>query len=189
MPASIVWRTSSCVNVNGLSGSLELAEIIPICCAFSTMVNSSPTLISQTAVRSLTLKLRPITAAVVSASFSFSSIHLWDQWYFRSAEANWTIGWRRHYQTMLPLSAGLGRTIISSNPAIPPMSAFVTAQWMVYRQFAPVAPQTTINFALPSLFRNSDRFGIDRIRSVRGEPGLIGISVACHAELGRLVLS
>ena len=26
------------------------------------------------------------------------------------------------------------------------MSLFVTGQWMAYRQYAPIAPQTTINF-------------------------------------------
>jgi hypothetical protein len=80
------------------------------------------------------------------------ALHLWDQWYFRSSEANWTMGWRRHYPTMLPLSAGFGRTIVSSNPAIPPMSAFITGEWMAYRQFAPVAEQTTINFGITVAF-------------------------------------
>ncbi|HKN02021.1 MAG TPA: hypothetical protein VJX23_16005 [Candidatus Binataceae bacterium] len=78
------------------------------------------------------------------------ALHLWDKWYLRSAEANWTMGWRRHYPTMLPLSIGLGRTIV--RPGLPPMSIFVTGQWMAYRQFAPIAPQTTINFGLTVAF-------------------------------------
>jgi tetratricopeptide (TPR) repeat protein len=45
---------------------------------------------------------------------------------------------------------GLGRTLV--RPGLPPMSLFVTGQWMVYRQFAPVAPQTTINFGLTVAF-------------------------------------
>lgn len=32
------------------------------------------------------------------------ALHLWEKWYLRSAEADWTIGWRRHYPTMMPLS-------------------------------------------------------------------------------------
>ncbi len=86
-----------------------------------------------------TLQIQPVLA-----------LHLWDKWYLRSAEANWMIGWRRHYPTTLPLSLGLGRTIV--RPGLPPMSIFVTGQWMAYRQFAPIAPQTTINFGLTVAF-------------------------------------
>ena len=78
------------------------------------------------------------------------ALHLWEKWYLRSAEADWTIGWRRHYPTMMPLSLGIGRTLV--RPGLPPMSLFVTGQWMVYRQFAPIAPQTTINFGLTMAF-------------------------------------
>ena len=86
-----------------------------------------------------TFQLQPVIA-----------LHLWKEWYFRSAEANWTMGWHRHSPTMLPLSAGIGRTLV--RPGLPPMSLFVTGQWMVYRQFAPVAPQTTINFGMTIAF-------------------------------------
>jgi hypothetical protein len=74
------------------------------------------------------------------------AVHLWKKWYFRSAEANWTIGWRHHSPTVLPLSAGLGRTFVRRG--LPPMSFFVTGQWTIYRQFAPITPQTTINFGM-----------------------------------------
>jgi hypothetical protein len=86
-----------------------------------------------------TLVLQPVLA-----------LHLWNKWYLRSAEANWTVGWRRGSPTMLPLSLGLGRTLV--RPGLPPMSLFVTGQWMVYRQYAPVAPQTAINFGLTVAF-------------------------------------
>jgi len=86
-----------------------------------------------------TLQFQPVLA-----------LHLWDKWYLRSAEANWTMGWHRHSPTMLPLSVGLGRTIV--RPGLPPMSIFVTGQWMAYRQYAPIAPQTTINFGLTVAF-------------------------------------
>jgi hypothetical protein len=78
------------------------------------------------------------------------ALHLWDKWYLRSAESDWTIGWRRHYPTMLPLSLGLGRTLV--RPGLPPMSLFITGEWMAYRQFAPIAPQTTINFGITVAF-------------------------------------
>ncbi len=78
------------------------------------------------------------------------ALHLWGKWYLRSAEANWLIGWHRRSPTVLPLSMGIGRTIVRRG--LPPMSLFVTGQWMLYRQFAPVAPQTTINFGLTMAF-------------------------------------
>ncbi len=78
------------------------------------------------------------------------AIHLWDKWYLRSAEANWSIGWRRHSSTTLPLSLGIGRTFVRAG--MPPMSFFVTGQWMMYRQYAPIAPQTSVNFGLTMAF-------------------------------------
>jgi hypothetical protein len=86
-----------------------------------------------------TLEIQPVFA-----------LHLWEKWYLRSAEANWTMGWHRHSPTLLPLSLGLGRTFV--RPGLPPMSFFVTGQWMLYRQFAPIAPQTTINFGMTMAF-------------------------------------
>jgi len=78
------------------------------------------------------------------------ALHLWDKWYLRSAEAEWSMGWHRHSPTTLPLSLGVGRTLVHTG--LPPMSLFVTGQWMAYRQFAPIAPQTTINFGLSVAF-------------------------------------
>ena len=78
------------------------------------------------------------------------ALHLWRKWYLRSAEGDCSVGWRRHYPTTLPLSLGIGRTLV--RPGLPPMSAFVTGEWMAYRQFAPVVPQTTINFGLTVAF-------------------------------------
>jgi hypothetical protein len=78
------------------------------------------------------------------------ALRLWDKWYLRSAEANWSMGWHRHSATMLPLSAGIARALV--RPGLPPMSFFVTGQLMEYRQFAPLAPQTTINFGMRMTF-------------------------------------
>ena len=72
--------------------------------------------------------------------------HLFGKWYLRSAEANWNMGWRRHSPTTMPLSLGIGRTFVREG--LPPMSFFVTGQWMLYRQYAPVTQQTTINFGM-----------------------------------------
>jgi hypothetical protein len=82
-----------------------------------------------------TLQFQPVMA-----------LHLYGKWYLRSAEANWNIGWHRHSPTALPLSLGIGRTLI--RVGLPPASVFVTGQWTTYRQFAPVTPQTTVNFGI-----------------------------------------
>jgi hypothetical protein len=82
-----------------------------------------------------TLEFQPVAA-----------LHLWEGWYLRSAEATWTYGWRRHSSTVLPLSLGVGDVIV--RPGLPPLNFFVTGQWTVYRQFAPIAPQTGVNFGL-----------------------------------------
>jgi len=60
------------------------------------------------------------------------------------------IGWRSHSPTTLPLSIGLGRTLV--RPGLPPMSLFITGQWMIYRQDVPIAPQTTMNFDMTLAF-------------------------------------
>ncbi len=86
-----------------------------------------------------TLQFQPVLA-----------LHLWGKWYLRSAEANWTMDWHHHSPTAMPLSLGIGQPLV--RPGLPPMSFFVTGQWMAYRQFAPVAPQTTVNFGFTAAF-------------------------------------
>jgi hypothetical protein len=78
------------------------------------------------------------------------ALHLWHEWYLRSAESTWSMGWHRRSPTTLPLSIGIGRTLVSLG--LPHWSLFVTGQWMAYRQFAPLAPQTTINFGITIAF-------------------------------------
>ena len=86
-----------------------------------------------------TLEFQPILA-----------VHLWQGWYLRSAEATWACGWRHRSPTILPLSLGLGDVIV--RPGLPPLNFYVTGQWTVYRQFAPIAPQTGVNFGLTVAF-------------------------------------
>ncbi len=82
-----------------------------------------------------TLELQPALA-----------LHVWKGWYLRSAEATWAFGWRHHSATVLPLSLGVGDVIV--RPGLPPLNFYVTGQWTVYRKFAPIAPQTGVNFGL-----------------------------------------
>jgi hypothetical protein len=86
-----------------------------------------------------TLQIQPVLA-----------IHLYGPWYLRSAEANWMIGWRHNNPTTLPLSLGIGRTLIRRG--LPPVSFFITGQWTACRQFAPLTPQNTINFGMTNAF-------------------------------------
>jgi hypothetical protein len=74
------------------------------------------------------------------------ALHVWKGWYLRSAEATWAFGWRHHSATVLPLSLGVGDVIV--RPGLPPLNFYVTGQWTVYRKFAPIAPQTGVNFGL-----------------------------------------
>ena len=74
------------------------------------------------------------------------AVHLWQGWYLRSAEATWVCNLHRHSATVMPLSLGLGDVIV--RPGLPPLNFYVTGQWTVYRQFAPIATQTGVNFGM-----------------------------------------
>lgn len=81
-------------------------------------------------------------------------LHLWRGWYVRSADASWSVGWRRHSSTTMPLSVGVGRVMVRHG--LPPVNFYVAGQWMAYRQFAPIAPQTTVNFGITVAFPGFD---------------------------------
>lgn len=76
--------------------------------------------------------------------------HIGWGFYLKSADATWAIDWRRHGSTTLPLSVGIGYVRVRGD--LPPINLFVTGEWMAYRQFAPVAPQTTIRFGMTIAF-------------------------------------
>ena len=82
------------------------------------------------------------------------------------------MGWDRRSPMMLPLGLGIGRTLV--RPWLPPMSLFSTGQWMVNRQFAPAAPQTTINFGLTVAFPNSQTAGVARLIRIPSEAPVEG---------------
>ena len=73
-------------------------------------------------------------------------VALRDGWYVKSADATWTLNWQHGTSTLLPLSFGIGRVLVREG--LPPINFFVTGEWMAYRQFAPVAPQTTVRFGM-----------------------------------------
>jgi len=94
---------------------------------------------SPDARRSSTLAVQPIFAAYIGKGF-----------YLKSADATWSVSWRRHSATTLPLSFGVG--YVKVREGLPPINLYVSGEWMAYRQFAPVAPQTTIRFGLTAAF-------------------------------------
>ncbi len=86
-----------------------------------------------------TLLIQPILLASIGRGF-----------YVKSADATWAINWRRHSATTLPISFGIG--YVRNREGFPPINVFVSGEWMAYRQFAPVAPQTTIRFGMTMAF-------------------------------------
>ncbi|MGH7787836.1 MAG: hypothetical protein ACRERC_13260, partial [Candidatus Binatia bacterium] len=71
-------------------------------------------------------------------------------WYLKSADSTWTMGWHHNTATVLPLSFGVGKVIVHED--WPPLNLFVSGEWTVYRQFAPVAPQTTVRLGMTIAF-------------------------------------
>jgi hypothetical protein len=86
-------------------------------------------------------------------------VHLWRGLYVKSADASWTIGWHEGAARTFPLSLGLGWVILRDDA--PPLNLFVSGEWLVYRENAPVAPQTTVRFGLTVAFPSGGR-GPDR---------------------------
>jgi hypothetical protein len=71
-------------------------------------------------------------------------------WYVKSADSTWVLNWRHRTATLLPLSFGIGRVLVREG--LPPLNFYVSGEWMAYRQFAPVAPQTTVRFGMTVAF-------------------------------------
>jgi hypothetical protein len=77
-------------------------------------------------------------------------MHVYDGWYVKSADASWTVNWRRGTSTTIPVSFGIGHVTVREG--WPPINVFVSGEWMAYRQFAPFAPQTTVRFGMTVAF-------------------------------------
>lgn len=86
-----------------------------------------------------TLLVQPIVFAYVGRGF-----------YVKSGDSTWTIGWRHGSPTVLPLSFGLGYVLLRED--WPVINLFVSGEWTAYRQYAPVAPQTSVDFGLSVAF-------------------------------------
>jgi hypothetical protein len=86
-----------------------------------------------------TLLVQPILLSYIGWGF-----------YVKSADATWSLNWRHGTPTLLPLSFGVGYILVREG--WPPINVFVTGEWTAYRQFAPLAPQTTVRFGLTVAF-------------------------------------
>jgi hypothetical protein len=101
----------------------------------------------------------PISFAYTSAdrqpvnTFMFQPlllVYIGRGFYLKSADSTWAMGWRHHTPTLIPLSFGIGRVMVREG--LPPINLFVSGEWMAYREFAPVAPQTTVRFGMTVAF-------------------------------------
>lgn len=86
-----------------------------------------------------TLMVQPIVLAYLGKGF-----------YVKSADASCTMGWRAGTATVLPVSFGVGWVHVREDA--PPINLFVSGEWTAYRQFAPIAPQTTVRFGITMAF-------------------------------------
>ncbi len=77
-------------------------------------------------------------------------LHIWRGLYAKSADASWAIGWYDGAPRTFPLSFGLGWIVLRGD--LPPINLFVSGEWMLHRENAPVAPQTTVRFGMTIAF-------------------------------------
>ena len=94
---------------------------------------------SADAQRQSSLNVQPILLSYIGWGF-----------YVKSADSTWSMSWQHNTPTLLPVSFGIGNVIV--RPGLPPLNFSVTGEWTAYRQFAPVAPQTTVRFGLTIAF-------------------------------------
>jgi len=96
-------------------------------------------------------KRQPLSTLLIQPIFS---AYLGRGFYIKSADSTWATFLRHGQSTTLPLSVGLGNVIVREGWL--PLNLSVSGEWMAYRQYAPVAPQTTVRFgmtvALPGLW-------------------------------------
>jgi hypothetical protein len=70
-------------------------------------------------------------------------------WYVKSTDSTWTIDWRHRSSTTIPISLGFGKIWKFAGPEL---NAWVSGEWMAYRQYTRIAPMYTVRFGLTLLF-------------------------------------
>ncbi len=86
-----------------------------------------------------TLLLQPVVMAYLGKGF-----------YVKSADSTWSLGWRDGTARIIPVSLGLGYVMLRDG--WPPLNVFASGEWTVYRENAPVAPQTTLRLGVTVAF-------------------------------------
>jgi hypothetical protein len=64
-------------------------------------------------------------------------------WYVKSSDSTWTVNWRRHSSTTIPISLGFGRVWKFEGLQL---NAFVSGEWTAYRQYTSITPMYTVRF-------------------------------------------
>jgi hypothetical protein len=77
------------------------------------------------------------------------SYTLGNGWYVKSSDSTWTVEWRHHGSTTIPVSLGVGRVWKFAGLQVNP---WVTGEWTAYRQYAKITPMYTVRFGLTLLF-------------------------------------
>jgi hypothetical protein len=90
---------------------------------------------------------RPVSALLVQPVLL---AYIGHGFYVKSADATWTMDWRHGTPTTLPLSLGVG--YVRVREGWPPINVFVSGEWMAYRQYAPIAAQTTVRLGMTIAF-------------------------------------
>lgn len=85
------------------------------------------------------LLVQPVALAYVGKGF-----------YLKSADSTWTFGWRDDSSTVIPVSIGIGHVTVREG--LPPLNVFVSGEWTVYRDAAPVAPEVSVRLGLTIAF-------------------------------------
>jgi len=75
---------------------------------------------------------------------------IWRGLYVKSADSTWSFGWHDGAPKLVPVSLGLGYVIVREGS--PSINVSVSGEWTAYRENAPIAPQTTVRFALSIAF-------------------------------------
>jgi len=70
-------------------------------------------------------------------------------WYVKSADSTWTVNWRHGNSTTIPISLGFGKVWNFEGLEL---NAWVSGEWMAYRQYTRITPMYTIRFGLTLLF-------------------------------------
>lgn len=78
-----------------------------------------------------------------------ASYRLGNGWYVKSTDSIWTVNWRHHTPTTIPISLGFGK-VWNFNGQM--LDTWTSGEWMTYRQFAEITPMYTVRFGVNFVF-------------------------------------